>query len=96
MCVFIFVIFITRSSRFPSWVQNMFFATGDVDSTDAAVKHTLGPFDVYERFNPVDDIFGCSIDDVRPNTLELLEKGAKEYIQGHLERFINLKSKLVR
>ena len=86
----------TRSSRFPSWVQNMFFATGDVDSTDAAVKHTLGPNDVYERFHPVDDIFGCSIDDVRPETLEQLVKGAKDYIQGHMERFVGLKKHLMR
>ena len=74
----------------------MFFATGDVDSTDAAVKHTLGPNDVYERFHPVDDIFGCSIDDVRPETLEQLVKGAKDYIQGHMERFVGLKRHLMR
>tara|TARA_B110000305_G_C18786945_1_gene336542 strand:- start:166 stop:408 length:243 start_codon:yes stop_codon:yes gene_type:complete len=60
---------------------NLVNATCDVVQVDTLARNLLNEEDIYFRFQPVDDIFGCELNDSREVTRTALRDAARRYME---------------
>jgi hypothetical protein len=70
----------TRSQDIGNVMGNLVNATCDVLQVDTLARHVLHDTDLYFRFQPVDDIFGCELNDSREVTRVALRDAAARYM----------------
>jgi hypothetical protein len=73
----------TRSQDIGNVMGNLVNATCDVLQVDTLARHVLHPLsDSYFRFQPVDDVFGCDLNDSREETRGALREAAARYMDA--------------
>ena len=70
----------TRAQDIGNVMGNLVNATCDVAQSDALARHVLGGRDRYFRFQPVDDIFACELNDSAETTRRALREAARRYM----------------
>ena len=70
----------TRAQDIGNVMGNLVNATCDVAQSDALARHVLGGRDRYFRFQPVDDVFACELNDSAEATRRALREAARRYM----------------
>ena len=70
----------TRAQDIGNVMGNLVNATCDVLQVDALARQVLGERDRYFRFQPVDDVFGCELNDCGEATRRALRDAARAYM----------------
>lgn len=70
----------TRAQDIGNVMGNLVNATCDVAQSDALARHVLGGRDRYFRFQPVDDVFACELNDSAEATRDALREAARRYM----------------
>ena len=70
----------TRAQDVGNVMGNLVNATCDVLQVDALARQVLGERDRYFRFQPVDDVFGCELNDSGEATRRALRDAARRYM----------------
>ena len=71
----------TRGQDIGNVMGNLVNATCDVVQVDTLARNLLNEEDIYFRFQPVDDIFGCELNDSREVTRTALRDAARRYME---------------